>query len=138
MLQRQRNKDTDSPERSPNTSFTNEFITDDQRTSDVTRLRQRRMSTQLKVKATALQIVHNCMKSQACIAKHSSLALVNIRCVECILTTSVLFHLAELELFALLLFVYVCQNTRYKCSITVNSGIFASAKFRENTAKISE
>ena len=51
-LQRQRNKDTDSPERSPNTSFTNEFITDDQRTSDVTRLRQRRMSTQLKVKFT--------------------------------------------------------------------------------------
>ena len=52
VLQRQRNKDTDSPERSPNTSFTNEFITDDQRTSDVTRLRQRRMSTQLKVKFT--------------------------------------------------------------------------------------
>ena len=57
-LQRQRNKDTDSPERSPNTSFTNEFITDDQRTSDVTRLRQRRMSTQLKVKFANISEVY--------------------------------------------------------------------------------
>ena len=50
LLQRQKNKDPESPDRSPDSSFMPDFMTEDtQRFSDVTRLRQRRMSTQLKV-----------------------------------------------------------------------------------------
>ena len=45
-LQKQRSKENDSPDKSPNSG---DFITEEQRTSDVTRLRQRRLSTQLKV-----------------------------------------------------------------------------------------
>ena len=50
LFQRQKKKDPESPDRSPNTSFMNDFMTEEQRTSDVTRLRQRRLSTQLKVR----------------------------------------------------------------------------------------
>jgi hypothetical protein len=39
----------DSPDRSPSSPYPPDFLSDEQRTSDVTRLRQRRMSTQLKV-----------------------------------------------------------------------------------------
>lgn len=54
---RQKKKDPGSPDRSPNTSFMNDFMTEEQRTSDVTRLRQRRLSTQLKMDTIQKQMV---------------------------------------------------------------------------------
>lgn len=54
-LKKQR-KGLDSPGQSPSSVYPPEFTSDEQRTSDVTRLRQRRMSTQLKVETIQKQI----------------------------------------------------------------------------------
>lgn len=53
---KQRSKETDSPDRSPSSPLPPEFTSDEQRTSDVTRLRQRRMSTQLKYETIQKQM----------------------------------------------------------------------------------
>ncbi|XP_053379446.1 uncharacterized protein LOC123526851 [Mercenaria mercenaria] len=53
---KQRSKGVNSPDGSPSSSYPPDLLTDEQRTSDVTRLRQRRMSTQLKVETIQKQI----------------------------------------------------------------------------------
>lgn len=54
-LKKQR-KGLDSPDSSPNSPYPPEFTSEGQRTSDVTRLRQRRLSTQLKVDTIQRQL----------------------------------------------------------------------------------
>ncbi|KAL4220966.1 hypothetical protein ACF0H5_019232 [Mactra antiquata] len=53
---KQRAKGTESPDRSPSSQYPPDILTDEQRTSDVTRLRQRRMSAQLKVETLQKQL----------------------------------------------------------------------------------